>query len=149
MWRLGGGRWFVLPILDTNALTLSGSYTPIAGSTVTGTFVTGQGIGNLLSGGGAQAVDGEANDSDSFTLQFMQAINEKLFLGVAYGQADYDELTNTGSIDFDELQSVFVNAIYSPVDNLTFAAEYSQGRREGSSGTDSADSIGSSVTYSF
>ena len=79
----------------------------------------------------------------------MQAINEKLFLGVAYGQADYDELTNTGSIDFDELQSVFVNAFYSPVDNLTFAAEYSQGRREGSSGTDSADSIGSSVTYSF
>ena len=135
--------------LDTNALTLSGSYTPIAGSTVTGTFVTGQGIGNLLVGGGAQAVDGEANDSDSFTLQFMQDINEKLSLGVAYGYVDYDELTDTGTIDFDELQSVFLNAFYSPVSNLTFAAEYSQGRREGSSGTDSADRIGSSVTYSF
>ena len=135
--------------LDTNALTLSGSYTPRAGSTITGTFATGQGIGNLLVGGGAQAVDGEANESDSFTLQFMQAINEKLSLGIAYGQADYDGLTNTGTIDFDELQSVFVNAFYSPVDNLTFAAEYSLGRREGSSGADSANRIGSSITYSF
>ena len=135
--------------INTNGITLSGAFTPIEGSTITGTFATGQGLGNLLIGGGVQGVDGEANDSNSFTLQLIQDVNEKLSLGVAYGFADYDDLTNTGTIDFDQLQSVFLNAFYSPVDKLTFAGEYSLGTRDGSSGSDDANRIGASVTYSF
>ena len=122
----------------------SGSSDPVA---TTAMFYKGDNFSARIAGlVGTFDSDGENLNTNALTLSDSY---KKLSPGVAYGQANYDGLTNTGTIDFDELQSVFVNAFYSPVNNLTFAAEYSQGRREGSSGTDSADRIGSSVTYSF
>ena len=135
--------------VTTSGLTLSGSYTIREGSTVMGTFTVGQGLGNLLIGGGVQGTDGDANDSVSFTLAGTQDLSDTLSVGVAYGYEDYDDPTVTGEIDFDQLQSVFVNAFYTPVPKLTFAAEYSLGDRDGNFGSDSANRIGSSVTYSF
>ena len=135
--------------VNTRGVTVSGAFSPFEGATFTGTFTAGQGLGNLLIGGGDQAFEGSANDSTSFTLEYKQDINEQLSVGIAYGQENYDDPTNTGTIDFDELRSVFINAFYTPVERLTIAGEYSRGSREGSSGTDTADRISLTATYSF
>ena len=91
-----------------------------------------------------------SNDVDGFTLELRQQISPKLNIGIAYGNEDYDLATSTGTLDFTEIETVFVNAFYQPTDGLTFALEYSHGERTTSTGaTFDADRIGASVTMSF
>lgn len=135
--------------ITTSGLVLSGVYNLAKGTKLGASFTVGQGLGNQLVGGGAQSVGNEGNDSVSFTAHGTHNLSKKLSVGVAYGFADYDELTVTGDNDFDQLQNVFFNAFYSPVPKLTLAGEYIIGNRDGSSGSDSANRIGTSVTYSF
>lgn len=135
--------------ITTNGLVLSGVYNLAEGTKLGASLTIGTGLGNQLVGGGAQGVDNRANGSVSFTAHGTHNLSKKLSVGAAYGFADYDELTVTGDNDFDQLQSVFFNAFYSPVPKLTFAGEYIIGNRDGSSGSDSANRIGTSVTYSF
>lgn len=140
------------PDLTTNGLTLSGGITPWAGGSLTATYVTGQGLGNLLIGGGDRSVGGVANDSDGFTLQLLQDIGEKWRVGIAYGSESYDQATQIGSSanSFTDLESVFLTAFYSPVENLTYAIEYIRIESDGPSGFSAdADRIGASVTFSF
>lgn len=140
-----GGQEF-----NTNGLTLSGSVSPWQGGTLSATYVTGAGIGNLLIGGGDQAVGGQVNDADGFTLEYRQAINDQLTVGVAYGRESYDLATNTGTIDFTDLETLHVNAFYSPVENLTLAAEFIRGERTTSTGQSfDANRIGASITFGF
>lgn len=138
--------------LDTTGFTLSGGITPWAGGSINATYVTGEGIGNLLIGGGARAVGGVANDADGFTVQLRQDIGEKWNVGIAYGNESYDLATQIGESEnsFTDLQSIHLSAFYSPVDNLTYAIEYIRIESEGPDGFDaSADRIGASVTFSF
>lgn len=135
---------------ETYGVTVSGSYSPFAGTTISGTYTTGQGLGNLLIGGGARSVNGEANESDSYTVEITQDISEQFSVGVSYGREDYDLNAAAGTgLDIDQQESLFVNAFYTPVDNLTIGLEYSRGERSGNSGSFSADRVGTSVTFSF
>ena len=136
---------------DTSGFTLSGAVTPWEGGQFAATFVTGQGLGNLLIGGGAQAVDGQANDATGFTLAFNQAVTDTLTIGVAYVNESYDLATTTSTgATFTDLETVHMNVFYRPIDNLTLGAEYIRGQRTDATGTRfEADRIGASITYSF
>ena len=135
---------------DTNGITISGAITPWAGGRFGATYTNGEGLGNLLIGGGDQVVGGIENDADGFTLEFRQEITEKLSVGIVYGNESYDLPTNTGTIDFTDLETVHLNAFYEPVDNLILAVEYIYIERESSTGvTEDANRIGASVTFRF
>ena len=145
---------FVDPVtgddLDTNALTLSGQIKPWTGAAFTATYTTGEGIGNLLIGPGAQSIGGVVSDADGFTLEYRQDINDKFSVGVAYGDESYDLPTSTGAIDFTDVDTLHVNAFYTPVENLTLALEYIFIERTDSFGVDSdANRVGASVTFRF
>lgn len=137
--------------LDTNAVTVSGSVKPWQGGEFAATYVTGQGIGNLLIGGGAQSVGGIENDATGYTLAFTQSVTDTLSLGIGYGNESYDLATTTGTgATFTDLETVYLNAFYTPVDKLTIAAEYIRGERTDAAGaTFDADRIGASITFSF
>lgn len=137
--------------LDTNGITLSGAVTPWEGGEFAATYVTGQSLGNLLIGGGAQSVGGIENDVTGFTLAFTQSVSDKLSLGIGYGNESYDLATTTGTgATFTDLETVYLNAFYTPVDNLTIAAEYIRGERTDAAGaTFDADRLGASITFSF
>lgn len=137
--------------LDTYGVTLSGSVSPWAGGSITATYTTGQALGNLLIGGGARVVDGEENDSESFTLEYRQDIGDQWNVGLAVGNENYDFATEgAGNGDFTDLTSVHLNAFYSPVDNLTYGFEYIYIESENSDGfTSDGSRLGASVTFSF
>ena len=138
--------------LTTYGYTLSGSVTPWESGTFTATFTSGQGLGNLLIGGGSRSIAGEENESDSFTVAYNQDLTQQLELALAYGYEDYDLGTAVGETGdfFDELQSVHATLFYRPVDRLTLAAEYIYIDSSGPDGFDAdADRIGLSATYSF
>jgi len=145
--------------LTTQGYTLSGSVNPWQGGTLTATFTSGDGLGNLLIGGGARSVAGEENESDSFTVAYNQDLSDQLELSLAYGYEDYDLGTAVGTLEegqldtrdrFDELQSVHATLFYRPVESLTLAAEYIYIESTGPNGFDAdADRIGLSATYSF
>lgn len=135
---------------DTNAITLSGSVTPWQGGRFSATYVTGEAIGNLLIGGGDRVVGGVTNDAYGYTLEYRHDITNDLNVGVAYGRESYDLATNTGTIDFTDLETVHVNAFWTPTERLTVAAEYIRGERTSAAGvTSSADRIGASITFGF
>lgn len=144
--------------LTTYGYTLSGSVQPWQGGTLTATFTSGEGLGNLLIGGGARSVGGEENESDSFTVAYNQDLNDQFSLALAYGYEEYDLGTAIGSLAegeidtrdrFDELQSVHATLFYRPVENLTLAAEYIYIESSGADFDADADRIGLSATYSF
>lgn len=143
--------------LTSTGYTLSGAITPWKGGSFAATYTSGDALGNLLIGGGAQSVGGEENESDSFTIAYNQDLNDQFSLALAYGYADYDLATELGSdpdnptgLFFDELQSVHATLFYRPVENLTLAAEYIYIESSGPGGFDAdADRIGLSATYSF
>ena len=135
---------------DTNGLTLSGSFEPWEGGGLTATYVTGDGIGAYLIGGGDEIVGGTVNSANGYTLEFRQQMGERWNFGVAYGREDYDLASSTGTLDFTELETVHVNAFYQPTDRMTLGLEYIRGERTTSGGaTFDADRIGTSVTFSF
>ena len=136
--------------VDTNGVTVSGSFSPWEGGSITGTFVTGDGIGSLLIGGGDAVVGGVANSADGYTLELRHQLSDSWDFGIAYGREDYDLATATSTLDFTELETFHVNAFYRPVDNLTIGLEYINGERTTSGGQSfDADRIGASVTFSF
>lgn len=133
--------------LRYNAFTASGSISPWSGGTLTGTYVNGEALGSFLIGSGDDVVNGNVNDAEGFTLEARQQIGEKWNVGIAYGNADFD---NAGSSNTLGSQSVHVNAFYRPTDNLTLGLEYIYIEREDASGQEfDADRIGASITYSF
>lgn len=135
---------------NTNGLTLSGSISPWQGGTFTGTYVTGEAIGNLLIGGGDRVVGGQTNDADGFTLEFRQSLSDSLSVGVAYGREEYDLATSTDTLDFTELETIHLNAFWNPTERLTVAGEYIRGERTTSAGQSfDADRLGASITFSF
>ena len=135
---------------DTNGVTVSAGFQPWQGATISGTYVTGEGIGSILIGGGADVVGGTVNDVDGFTLAYQQKVGEKWTFGVALGDESYDLPTSTGTLDFTDLQTVHVSAFYEPVDNLVLGLEYITGERTTSTGQSfDADRIGASITFSF
>ncbi len=135
---------------DLNGITLSGSVEPWEGGAVTATYVTGEGLGAYLIGGGDAEVGGVENDATGYTLEVRQQVGEKWNFGIAYGREDYDLPTSTGTIDFTELETVHVNAFYQPTDRLTVGLEFIRGERTTSGGaTFEADRVGASVTFSF
>lgn len=137
--------------IEQFGLTLSGAVQPWEGGRFSATYTTGQAIGSILIGGGVNAIDGEANDVDGFTVEFRQDLGEKVNVGIAYGQEDYDLTTNAGADnEFDELESIHANVYYTPVDNLSFGLEYSRTTRIDASDNDfDADRIQAQVRFSF
>ncbi|WP_415921106.1 DcaP family trimeric outer membrane transporter [Tateyamaria sp. SN6-1] len=137
---------------DTNGVTLSGQIKPWQGGTISATYVTGEALGNLLIGGGARQVGGQENDSDGFTVEYRQDIGEKWNVGIAYGNESYDLGTAVGATGnaFTDLDSIHINAFYTPVENLTIGVEYIQIQSEGPGGFSAeGDRIGASVTFRF
>ncbi len=135
---------------STNAITLSGSVQPWDGGVISATYVSGDGIGDYLIGGGDAVVGGSVNGADGYTLEIRQQLGERWNIGLAYGREDYDLATSTGTIDFTELETVHANVFYNPTDRLTLGLEYIHGERTTSAGTTfEADRIGASVTFSF
>lgn len=133
---------------DAVGITASASTQLWQGGKLTGTYTTGEGIGGLFIGGGsALTLAGVANDVDGYTLEVRQAIGDKVDVGIAYGNEDYD---NPGAADLSKLETIHVNAFWKPADNLTLAAEYITGRRTDGGGTKlQADRVGVSVTFNF
>ncbi|MDC0659833.1 DcaP family trimeric outer membrane transporter [Leisingera sp. SS27] len=115
--------------VDQTGVTLSGSITPWDGGLFQATYVNGEALGPLLIGVGDAIVGGQANDVEGYTLEFRQDIGNKWNVGIGYGREDYDLATSTGSLSFTELETIHVNAFYSPTDNLTLSAEYIFGER--------------------
>ncbi|MGR3759819.1 DcaP family trimeric outer membrane transporter [Roseobacteraceae bacterium NS-SX3] len=115
--------------VDQTGVTLSGAVRPWQGGLFQATYVTGEALGPLMIGLGDAIVGGQANDVDGYTLEFRQDIGSQWNVGIAYGKEDYDLPTSTGTISFTELETIHVNAFYSPTDNLTFSAEYIFGER--------------------
>ncbi len=115
--------------VDQTGVTLSGSITPWDGGLFQATYVNGEALGPLLIGVGDAIVGGQANDVEGYTLEFRQDIGDKWNVGIGYGREDYDLATSTGSLSFTELETIHVNAFYSPTDNLTLSAEYIFGER--------------------
>lgn len=136
---------------NTSGVTLSGTVNPWEGGQFSATYVTGEAIGNLLIGGGAQVVGGQTNDATGFTLEYRHTLSDSLSVGIAYGNEDYDLATTTASgVTFTELETVHVNAFWNPTDRLTIAGEYIHGERTDATGaTFDADRIGASVTFNF
>ncbi|MEL6522329.1 MAG: DcaP family trimeric outer membrane transporter [Pseudomonadota bacterium] len=136
---------------DTNGFTLSGSVSLWEGGSLTGTYVTGDALGNLLIGGGDRVVGGETNSSDGFTLALSQKVTDKVTLNLAYGDESYDLATQIGSSNnaFTDLQSVHATVFYNPVERLTLAAEYINIQSDGPDFSAEADRIGLSATFSF
>ncbi len=137
--------------LTTAGYTLSGSVTPWQGATIAATYTSGDGLGNLLIGGGNRSVAGEENESDSFTIAYNQELSDQLELALAYGYEDYDLLTDIGASGnaFDQLESVHATLFYRPVESLTLAAEYIYIESSSQGFEADADRIGLSATYSF
>jgi hypothetical protein len=130
--------------IDRNGITASGSFQPWKGGSFGATFVSGEGLGDLLIGGGASIDTGDAVDVDGYTLEYRQDIGEKWNVGIAYGNEDYD----AGALS--EVESLHINAIYSPVDNLSIGFEYIRGEATDNAGTTvEADRIGTSITFRF
>lgn len=128
---------------SANGLTLSGSIQPWEGGAFSGTYVTGDGIAALTIGPGAVEDGGEAVNADGFTLEFRQQISDAWNVGIAYGNEDYD----AGAVE--EVESVHVNAFYSPVERLTVGLEYIHIENTTSGVTADADRIGASITFTF
>ncbi len=130
--------------VSNSAFTVSGTFQPWKGGSFGATFVTGDGLGNLLIGGGASIDNGDAVDVDGYTLEYRQDIGEKWNVGIAYGNEDYD----AGALS--EVESLHINAIYSPVDNISIGVEYIRGEATDNLGTSvDADRIGTSITFRF
>ncbi|MGC1494473.1 MAG: DcaP family trimeric outer membrane transporter [Sulfitobacter sp.] len=135
---------------DQSAVTLSGSVKPWTGGYLAMTAVTGEGIASLMNGGADNFIGGVVNDVTGYTVELRQDIGEKWNVGFTYGNEDYDVPTIVGALDYVELESLHVNAFYSPTDNLTLGLEYIRGERKSSTGqTFSADRVGASITLSF
>ncbi|MBQ4827463.1 MULTISPECIES: DcaP family trimeric outer membrane transporter [unclassified Leisingera] len=115
--------------VDQTGVTVSGSITPWDGGLFQATYVDGEALGPLLIGLGDAVVGGQANDVKGYTVEFRQDITDQWNVGIAYGREDYDLPTSTGTLSFTELETIHVNAFYSPTDNLTFSAEYIFGER--------------------
>ena len=127
---------------DTNAVVLSAGFQPWEGGSLNGTYQTGDGANSILVGNVATDFDAGAGDtveSDSFTLEFRQQISDSLNVGIAYGEIDYDDAA------FNDVESIHVNAFYSPIERLTIGLEYITIEN----GADDADRIGASVTFTF
>lgn len=135
---------------DTFGVTLSGSVNPWEGGSFGLTLATGEGIGNLLIGGGARQVGGVVNESDSLTVEFRQQITEQWSAGIVYGLEDY-ELATTGGLPggFDRLETLHVNAFYSPIEQLSYGIEYIRVESEGPTDSAEADRLGFSATLRF
>ena len=106
---------------DTNAVVLSAGFQPWEGGSLNGTYQTGDGANSILVGNVAtdfDAVAGDTVESDSFTLEFRQQISDSLNVGIAYGEIDYDDAA------FNDVESIHVNAFYSPIERLTIGLEY-------------------------
>jgi len=130
---------------STNAIVLSGAIQPWEGGAFTGTYQSSQGVASLLVGNVGADINaaGEASELDSFTLEFRQQISDSLNVGISYGEIDYDDA------EFDDVESIHVNAFYSPVERLTIGLEYINIERDTAAGPVDADRIGASVTFTF
>ncbi len=135
---------------DQYGVTLSGSVSPWEGGLFQATYTTGEGLGAYLIGFGDPIVGGQANEVDAYTIEFRQQVGNHWNFGISYGREEYDQATSTGTLDFTDLQTVHVNAFYSPTDDLTFGAEYIFAERESSSGdTIDADRVQLSAQFNF
>lgn len=136
---------------EQSGIVLSGSVNPWAGGQFTGTYTSGQALGSLFIGGADNVVGGEENDFDAFTVEFRQDIGEKLNVGVVYGREDYDLTTNIGDAnEFNELEGLFLNAFYTPVENFAVGFEYAQVTRTNASDVEfDADRVAINFRYSF
>ncbi|MBO9473603.1 hypothetical protein J7413_08640 [Shimia sp. R10_1] len=137
--------------IDQSGFTLSGAVRPWEGGLFQATYVDGEALGPLLIGGGNAAVGGQANDVSGYTLEFRQDIGARWNVGIAYGREDYDLASSTGTLAFDELETIHLNAFYKATDDLTFSAEYFIGERNdaGSGRTFDSDRIQLAVQLNF
>lgn len=131
---------------DIEAITLSGTASLWQGGHLGATYVNGNGLGFLLIGGGETLVAGEANNVEGFTLEARHDFG--LFnIGVVYGEEEYE---NGVAGDIQELDSLFLNAFWTPTDNFTLGVEYIEGSRTDFDGTElDAERVGASVTFTF
>jgi hypothetical protein len=135
---------------DQSAITVSGSVKPWAGGHIGVTAIAGEGIATLMNGGADNIVGGVVNDVEGYTVEVRQDIGDKWNVGFTYGNEDYDVPTSVGTLNYVELESLHVNAFYSPTDNLTLGLEYIRGESTSSAGqTSTADRIGASITLKF
>ena len=133
---------------DVFGVTLSASANPWQGGSLSAIYTAGEGIGDLLIGGGSGLTDdGQANEVEGYVVEIRQDIGEKFNVGIAYGFEEYD---NPGAENLSELETLHVNAFYKPVDNLNLGIEYIVGERtDGSGATLEAERIGVSATFTF
>lgn len=136
---------------DQSGVVLSGSLRPWAGGSFNGTYTSGQALGSLFIGGADNVVGGEENDFDAFTIEYRQDIGDKLNVGIVYGNEDYDLATNAGLVnEFVELEGIFLNAFYRPVENFAIGFEYAQVTRTNAANVDfDADRVAINFRYGF
>ena len=136
--------------VDQRGFTASGGFSPWTGGLFQVTYTTGEALGPLFIGLGDAIVGGQANDVDGYTVEFRQDVGSDWNFGVGYGREEYDLPTSTGTLNFTELETLHVNAFYSPTDNLTFGAEYIFGERTSSTGaTANGDRVQFSAQLNF
>lgn len=136
---------------DQSGVVLSGSIRPWGGGAFNATYTSGQALGSLFIGGGENVVGGEENDFDAFTVEYRQDIGDKLNVGIVYGNEDYDLASNAGLVnEFVELEGLFLNAFYRPVEDFTVGLEYSQVTRTDASNVEfDADRVAMNFRYNF
>jgi len=138
---------------STYGINLSGNAQLWRGGNIQAAYTTGEGIGSILQFNNADIDSaGNAIETDGYTLAISQAVTDQLTLGAVYGYREIDDPTTfgAGGDETAELETLHLNARYSPVDNVTYGIEYIIGERTDFDGNSfEADRVQASFTYSF
>lgn len=136
---------------DAYGVNLSGHSSLWQGGTLQASFTTGEGISSYMVYGGTDLdAAGDTLTSTGVTLGVSQEITKKVTLGLVYGLRDNSSGAGTLGTDTDRLETIHLNVMYHPVDNVMFGAEYINGDRQQFDGKSfSADRIQVSAQFNF
>ena len=137
--------------VDAFGFTASGTVDLWEGGALAATYTTGEAISSYMVFGGSDFITAGAVDtaveSEGFTLGLTHQFNDKWAVGAAYGYRD----DNIGAAtDTRRLETLHVNLLYTPIENVSVGVEYFTGERTQFDGTTaSADRVQASVQFSF
>jgi hypothetical protein len=141
-----GGRSF-----DGHGFNISGNAQVWNGGSLLASFTTGEAISSYMvfAGDDVTKVGTVVRPirTSGLTLGLTQALNDRLSAGLFYGLRENDQGNMS---DTESLETVHMNLLYKPKDNVTLGVEYIFGERSIFDGTSvSANRIQTSVQFDF
>jgi len=132
---------------DIAGVTLSATAALWDGGHLGATYLNGDGLGFLAIGGGDTLVGGAANNVEGYTIEARHDFGQ-FNVGAVYGYEEYE--AGIAATSINQLETIHVNAFWTPTDNFSVGVEYINGSRTDFTGAElEADRIGASVTFTF